>query len=77
MNTKLVITYTNASGFKGEISEYHLNSTAAYNAAETITKRLGHEVKIDSIKLLPVKKHLELAPVIQLSKTDKNYSEVK
>lgn len=76
MNTKLVIIYTNSNGFKGEITEYHLNASAAYDAANSITKRLG-PVVIESVKLVPVKKHLELIKLNPISSTDKPYSEVE
>lgn len=76
MGTKLVISYDN-NGVQGEITEYHMNTQAAYKAQEAITKRLGHSIKVTKVQVLTVKKHLEIAPVIQLSQTDKHYTEVK
>ncbi len=77
MSTKLVISYETESGVKGEIVEYHTSNSAAYAAQEAISKRLGRSISVTKVQLLTVKKHLELAPVIQLSQTDKHYTEVK
>lgn len=77
MNKKVLVNYTKKDGTKGQVAEYHLNETAAHNASNAIIKGLGYECTIDSVQFLPVVKHIELAPVIELSQSKKAYSEVK
>lgn len=77
MNTKVIVSYTTKDGIKGNVSEYHTNNTAAYNASNAIIKKLGYSTTIDSVQFLPVVKHLELVPEIKLSQTETNYGEVK
>lgn len=77
MNTKVLVKYTYENGIDGEISEYHTNMVAAVNAVNAITKMLGSDVTINSVEYLPVIKHIELAPKLELSQSDEKYSEVK